>query len=501
MSFGSFGKPATPLGGTTAPASSPFGQAAQPTGGLFGSASTAPATSLFGGQQQQNTSTPSLFGQQQQQQQQQQPQQTSSLFGGQQGASAGGGLFGSQQASTSTGGLFGQQQNQQQNQQQGTGLFGQQPQQGSSLFGQQQQQPQQQSSFGAGTTPAGGLFGSTTQPSGGGLFGAASTNSATQPRSLFGQQQQGQQGQQGGLFGSQSTTQPSGGLFGQQSTTAPSGGLFGQQNTAQQGGLLGQQSTTQQGGLFGQQQQNKTMFGQQQHNSSLFNKPAQTHSPTSGIGKTRLADLPENVQKAIEQLDAGIKDQKQIGASIDTTNIGRAIWQTSADVKAASDEQAALAQGLYSLRASLEQLATRVNEQATDLQKLLETWEAAKPLERRSPNIRPIAHRDFPQEFFFRVAKKLEERVARYRRNIMLLHRAIVGLANDAEALSPPVVVQTIQNNQAAIISLAAQLDQLQLRMNTLRSDFTNDYREKTHSMRDPFEVAREEKGVSLLRA
>lgn len=78
-----------------------------------------------------------------------------------------------------------------------------------------------------------------------------------------------------------------------------------------------------------------------------------------------------------------------------------------------------------------------MNEQATDLQKLLETWEAAKPLERRSNNIRPLAHRDFPQEFFYRVAKSLEERVNRYRRNIMLLNRAIVGLANDNETLTP----------------------------------------------------------------
>lgn len=83
----------------------------------------------------------------------------------------------------------------------------------------------------------------------------------------------------------------------------------------------------------------------------------------------------------------------------------------------------------------------------------------------------------------------------------MLLNRAIVGLANDSETLTPQVVAQTIQNNQSAIISLAAQLDQLQLRMNTLRAEFTEDYREKTNSMRDPFEVAREEKGVSLLRA
>ncbi|BEI88858.1 uncharacterized protein CcaverHIS019_0202200 [Cutaneotrichosporon cavernicola] len=482
MSFGSFGKPATPFGAAAAPAPSPFGQAAQPAAGLFGSASNAPAagTSLFGQQQNANPSAgTSLFGQQQQQ------PQASGLFGGQQqAATTGGGLFGSQQASTSTGptgGLFGQQQAQPQS----SGLFGQQnqtQQQGASLFGQQQQQqPQpQSSSFGK---PAGGLFGSTTAQPSGGLFG--STAAAPQPAGgLFGQQQPQQQG---GLFGQQSATQPAaGGLFGQQSTAQPAGGLFGQQSTAQPAGLFGQQNS---------------VLGQQQQGSSLFNKPAPAQSQSSGIGKTRLADLPENVQKVIEQLDAGIKDQKQVGASIDMTNIGRAIWQTSADVKAASDEQAALAQGLYSLRASLEQLATRVNEQATDLQKLLETWEAAKPLERRNGNIRPIAHRDFPQEYFFRVAKNLEERVQRYRRNIMLLHRAIVGLATDAEALTPPVVVQTMQNNQATIISLAAQLDQLQLRMNALRTEFTDDYREKTNSMRDPFEVAREGKGVSLLRA
>lgn len=78
-------------------------------------------------------------------------------------------------------------------------------------------------------------------------------------------------------------------------------------------------------------------------------------------------------------------------------------------------------------------------------------------------------------------------------------------------------MAQTIQNNQQALISLAAQLEGLQLRMNVLRTDFTyvtfsqkseacadhcsENYRERTNSMRNPFEVAREEKGISLLRA
>lgn len=46
-------------------------------------------------------------------------------------------------------------------------------------------------------------------------------------------------------------------------------------------------------------------------------------------------------------------------------------------------------------------------------------------------------------------------------------------MANDNETLNPQVVAQTIQNNQQALISLAAQLEGLQLRMNALRTNFT----------------------------
>lgn len=77
----------------------------------------------------------------------------------------------------------------------------------------------------------------------------------------------------------------------------------------------------------------------------------------------------------------------------------------------------------------------------------------------------------------------LEERVNRYKRTIALLARAVTSLANDHERLSPqseftpfsantPVVVQTIKNNERSIISLAGQLEELQLRMNAARAEF-----------------------------
>lgn len=424
-------------------------------GGLFGQVSTSTPAASTGGfgfgqqQQQQSTSTPAASG---------------GMFGsfGQNNAATNttntastGGLYGQKPAAPATGGLFGQQQQQNTAQPATGGLFGQQTQQNAS-------QPAAGGLFGAASQakPAGGLFGqqSTTTPATGGLFGQQ-------------QQQQQQPAAGGGLFGAQSQTKPAGGLFG--STT---------QQPAQGGGLFGsttQQQPQQTGGLFGSTQQ------QPQQAGSLFNKPAggllggststfQQPQQQSGVSKTtKFSELPEGVQKVIEQMDAFFKDQRHVGQTIDAEPIGRAIWQTSSDIKVAHDEAAAIAQGLDALKHSLERLAAKVHAQAADLQKLLETWEAAKPADARHPGVRPVAHRDFPQEFFARVAEEEAERVLRYKRNIQLLSRAVVSLGADAESMTPQVVVQTIQNNQAAVLALAAQLEGLEMRMNTLRANFT----------------------------
>jgi len=186
---GGFGSTAA-TGTGTAPGL--FGGAAQQTGsGLFGGAAPA-STGGFGGggfgAQPQQTGT-GLFGQQQQ-------QAAKPLFGGGATTATGGGLFGGGTTTTPFGAAAATQPS--------GGLFG-------------GQKP---------AAPAGGLFGSAPTgqagTTGGGLFGGLS------------QAPQLQQPQQGGLFG-QSQAKP--GLFGT-SAQAGGGGLFGGQ-PAQQGSLFG----------------------------------------------------------------------------------------------------------------------------------------------------------------------------------------------------------------------------------------------------------------------
>ncbi|XWW98559.1 hypothetical protein V2A60_006559 [Cordyceps javanica] len=193
----------------------------QASGGLFGNANNV---------QQNNTASP--FG----------------GFGGQQNQTAqqsGGGLFANQNK-PATGGLFGGGAATTTNNATGGGLFGNagtNNQQTGSAFGQ---------------SNSGGLFGAAKPASGGGLFGnSTNTQNNTTGGGLFGGGGLGQNTQQnnsGSLFSpANNNQQKTGGLFGS-STQATGGSVFGGQNNQAQGSSLF-------GGANNQQNQQGSAFG------------------------------------------------------------------------------------------------------------------------------------------------------------------------------------------------------------------------------------------------
>lgn len=292
QSGGLFGSNNTTTGFGTTGTTTGFGNNASSGGGLFGSNNTQnkPSGFSFGN----NNTTGSGFG----------AANTGSAFGATSGNAnnntTGGGLFGNSTAQTGGGGLFGNNNNNTNQQQQqntgtsggfGTGTFGTQNQQSGGLFGGNQQKPAgglfgsntttnttgglfgntnnnntTSTGFGAtnNTSTGGGLFGQKPAGTGTGLFGTANNtaqNTATNTGTgtgLFGglgSNNQTQQTNQGGLFGSAGQNQAKpGGLFG--SSQQSGGGLFGSQPTQQQGSLFGNAGNQQQ-----QQQQQGSMLG------------------------------------------------------------------------------------------------------------------------------------------------------------------------------------------------------------------------------------------------
>ncbi|RXK42644.1 hypothetical protein M231_00198 [Tremella mesenterica] len=328
-----------------------------------------------------------------------------------------------------------------------------------------------------------------TQPAGGGFsFPSLGQNNQQQQTSV--QNQPAATSTSAFSFGNklgQSTTAPAPGgfSFGTPQNGQGTTGGFGittAKPTTNFFGTLGQPSTTTQtSSLLGQPQP------QQQPTSGLLSVAtnqlqSSTSAPLTISKTTKFSELPENMQKNIEQVDSWIKEQKKAGEGLLTEPLGRAIYQTSGEVKAAMEEGTALTQGLAGLHASLSQLRAKFVAEEDDLRRIAEIWETYKSVDGRPGAIRVAAHRDFPQDFFSRVAAAMEERVIKYRKTISA------------------AIATTINNHQNALLTLAAQLEGLQSRMASLRATFAETYRERTGSMRDPFDVAREEKGLTLIR-
>ncbi|KFY07586.1 hypothetical protein V492_07001 [Pseudogymnoascus sp. VKM F-4246] len=216
-------------------------------------------------------------------------------------APAAGGLFGKATMSQPTGGLFGQAQTTQPQTTQGSGLFG------------------------ASTTtsqPAqtGGLFGaaSTAAPQSGGLFGGAPASTQPQSSGLFGGQTAQTPASTGGMFGSTQAQQPqAGGLFGganTQNQAKPS--LFGGASTQQpqqqqqqqpQSSLFSSSARPQQStGAFGGSFAGGLTMGQSQSQPTQATVPGVRIDLSNLRNTTRFNDLNEELQKKIEEFDAGV---------------------------------------------------------------------------------------------------------------------------------------------------------------------------------------------------
>ncbi|TEB25137.1 hypothetical protein FA13DRAFT_1738549 [Coprinellus micaceus] len=438
MAFAGFGaaKPATTTGGNI------FGGTPNPTG--------ATAANPFGS---------SLFGQPAQQQQQQQQSAA---------PNTGGGLFGSTNTAN-TG---------------GTGLFG---------------APTTNTNMGGG----GGLFGSTTNTNaaggagtGGGLFGQNANTNTAGTTGLFGQQQQQPQ-QQTGLFGSTANANTGGGLFGSNpnnaatANTTGGGGLFGSTNTNTGGGLFGSTANTNTagmgGGLFATQPAGafgstnnafggSTLFGKAPSQANTQQVGQQSHlNATTQSGNvpftksTKFNDLPENFRKVLESIDSHIQGRTQISKELKQRTLGEEPSRGQVRIR--------------DLHKELVDITNTIRNDAHLTQDLKDKVDQANP---QSGNTYLKDHASFPLEYFTRVTEQMSQRLAWYKSTIEQIERKLSSSSSQAQ--TPQAVVTTLQTQHATFLALANRTAALDAEVQKIKAIYTQLWRQKTGSVRDPFD-------------
>ncbi|CAK5268322.1 unnamed protein product [Mycena citricolor] len=482
-----------PAAGGGAFGQQPTGAFGQPTTGAFGQPQNATG-SAFG----QSGASGGLFGNQQQQQQQ--PAPAANIFG--QNQQKPGGLFGQAQNPSiftqqqpQAGGLFGNTQPQQQQPTTGGGLFGAQPQQPTAggaggLFGNQQQQP----------AAGGGLFGSQQpqQPAtGGGLFGAQQQQQQPASGGLFGQSTTG------GLF-NQTNAQPATGsnIFGQ--STQPATGLFGQ-STQPATGIFGSQPNQQQansGGIFGNSMFGKPttngaagqgMFGSttnpllgNNNAGSMFGsvQPVQ-QQPPAFTKSTKFNDLPDAIKKTFEDIESHIQNRIQISKDLHQRKLGEEALKGQDLIRAVHKD---LVDTTTALRHDSH--VTRDLKAKTD-QAVQDTIVATRLVDGfRNPHANAVYlkdHAGFPLEFFTRVATQMRERLAWYKSTIEQIERKLSSSAGQLQ-VSPQAIQATLQAQNETFLALAAKTAALDAQLQRIKQVYSQLYRMRTGSHRDPFE-------------
>ncbi|KAH7884479.1 hypothetical protein F5I97DRAFT_1889812 [Phlebopus sp. FC_14] len=357
-------------------------------------------------------------------------------------------LFGSTQPASTALGTFGAQ-NQPQQLTQGTSLFGggsfgqttqtQQQQPTTSLFGQPasgiQQQPQ--------STPGTSLFGSTPQPTVGqqttglGAFGTAAQQPAQHSTSLFG-----------------STSQP-------QPTVQAYGFGTGTSGTG------------------------SSLFGlQQRQPSSMSISPTQITGPVLFSKSTKFNDLPDEIRKKFENLDSHIQGRIHISNELKQRKLGQEATKSQDLIRGIRKELLSANNIIQSDVLFTRDLKTKTEQAVQD------TIIAIRIIDGfRNPQLNGTFlknHASFPLEFFTRVTKEMQERLQWYRNTIEQIERKLSSTATQAQT-TPQAIASTLQTQHGIFVALASRTAAVDAELQKVKALYTQLWRAKTGSMRDPF--------------
>ncbi|KIJ16071.1 hypothetical protein PAXINDRAFT_168682 [Paxillus involutus ATCC 200175] len=344
---------------------------------------------------------------------------------------------------------------------------------GTSAFGQPQPQQQSATSESPFGQHAGGAQQQQQQPTAS-LFGQPATQQQQQPAtSLFGQSAGGTQQQQ---------QQPTSSFFGQ-----PAGATQQQPATS----LFGQPASgTQQQQWFGTQPQPATntagssLFGPQRQPSSMSISPSQHSGPVLFSKATKFNDLPDEIKKKFENLDSHIQGRVQISNDLKQRKLGQEATKGQELIRDVHKELLSVAATIQSDILFTKDLKTKTDQAVQDTIVATRIIDGFRNPQQNGVYLKNYA--SFPLEFFTRVTQQMQERLHWYKNTIEQIERKLSSAAMQAQS-TPQVISSTLQTQHAIFISLAAKTAAVDGELQKVKALYTQLWRAKTGSMRDPF--------------
>lgn len=217
---------------------------------------------------------------------------------------------------------------------------------------------------------------------------------------------------------------------------------------------------------------------------------APTQQPTAQTGQplftksTKFNDLPENVKKTFEDIEAHIQGRLQISKDLKQRQVGDEATKGQDLIRGMHKDLINSITVLQNDILSTRDLKAKVDQSVQDTIVAVHIIDGFRNPQQHGAHLRN--HANFPLEFFTRITDQMRKRLQSYKETIEQIERKLTSAAQQVQ-YTPQAITATLEAQNTSFVALANKIAALDTDLQRLKVLYTQLWRAKTGSMRDPF--------------
>ncbi|TFY77720.1 hypothetical protein EWM64_g6293 [Hericium alpestre] len=227
-----------------------------------------------------------------------------------------------------------------------------------------------------------------------------------------------------------------------------------------------------------------TSFGFSTTQPSLALQPATPTGPPAFTKSTKYNDLPDNLKKVFEEIEGHIQGRVQISNELKQRKIGEEATKGQEHIRSVHKDLINAITILQSDVLAVRDLKIKVDQTVQDTIAATHIIDGFRNPQQHGAYLKN--HASFPLEFFMRITDQIRRRLQWYKATIEQVERKLASTAQQAQ-YTPQAITTTLEAQHASFIALANKTAALDSEVQKLKSLYTQLWRQKTGSMRDPF--------------
>ncbi|KAI0303669.1 hypothetical protein B0F90DRAFT_1707951 [Multifurca ochricompacta] len=199
---------------------------------------------------------------------------------------------------------------------------------------------------------------------------------------------------------------------------------------------------------------------------------------------TKFNDLPDNVKKTFEDIEAHVQGRVQISKDLKQRKVGEEATKGQDLIRSVHKDLINSITVLQNDVLTTRDLKAKVDQSVQDTIVAVHTIDGFRNPQQHGTHLRN--HANFPLEFFTRITDQMRKRLQSYKETIEQVERKLTSAAQQVQH-TPHGISATLEAQNASFIALANKTAALDADLQKLKALYTQLWRAKTGSMRDPF--------------